>query len=110
MTGFSLGDPAGRMVAQRRPAGESRGEWRRLGVWIMASDVIKTSATPPNLTDQQVLDFYSAIAGPVWRIIQCVLAHPRLFGTRPGDDTLERAATFLEALAAHDKGKSDGKA
>jgi hypothetical protein len=76
----------------------------------MTDDGIETSATPPNLTDQQVLDYYAAIAGPVWRIVRCVLAHPRLFGARLGDDTLERAATFLEAVAAHDKGKGDGKA
>lgn len=62
------------------------------------------AANTPEMTDQQVLDFYPTIAESVWRIIRCVIAHPRLFEARPGQDTLERAATFLEALAAHDGG------
>lgn len=59
---------------------------------------------PPELTDQQVLDFYPTIADAVWRIIRCVNAHPKLFDAQPGQDTLERAADLLEALASDDAG------
>lgn len=64
----------------------------------------------PSMTDQQVLDFYWTIADPVWRIIRCVVAHPRLFDARPGQDALERAADLLEALASHDVGRSRDEA
>lgn len=54
------------------------------------------SGRAPEMDDQGVLDFYSTIADPLWRIIRCVLANPKLFDIEPGNDTVERAAEFLE--------------